>query len=267
MVQIVTLIENLVYATGLTAEHGLAIFIDTGKRKVLFDTGQSAAFLANAKQLGIDLSAVDALVLSHGHYDHTGGLSAFLRENSKARIYLKNGLFAQKYHHFDRFIGTPALSEAMQQRVTYVEGVTPLCDSLYIVPDIPVVNPIDTSFRNFYLREGETFVPDRFHEELFLAVVSGQKLSVISSCSHRGITNIMTRALQQFPLPIDLILGGFHLLRGEPERDELVVEALCRLHPERIGVCHCTGLDAYIKLAKAYTGNLFYNHTGYSLNL
>lgn len=267
MLQITTLIENLVYATGLTAEHGLAIYIDTGKRKVLFDTGQSAAFLLNAKQLGIDLSAVDALVLSHGHYDHTGGLSAFLAQNRKARIYLKSGLFARKYHRYDRFIGTPLLPEAMQERVTYVEGVTPLCDSLYIVPDIPVVNPVDTSFSNFYLREGETFVPDRFHDELFLATVSNQKLSVISSCSHRGITNMMACAVQQFPLPIDLILGGFHLLRGNPERDEIVIEALCKLQPERMGVCHCTGLDAYIKLAKAYTGTLFYNHTGYSLTL
>lgn len=267
MLQITTLIENLVYATGLTAEHGLAIYMDTGSVKVLFDTGQSGAFLNNASRLGIDPASIDALVLSHGHYDHTGGLSAFLAQNRKARIYLKSGLFAQKYHRYDRFIGTPPLSEAMQKRVTYVEGVTPLCDSLYIVPDIPVHNPLDTSFTHFFLREGETFVPDRFDDELFLAAVSGQKLSVISSCSHRGITNMMACAVQQFPLPIDLILGGFHLLRGNPERDEIVIEALCKLQPERMGVCHCTGLDAYIKLAKAYTGTLFYNHTGYSLTL
>ena len=267
MLQIVTLIENLVYGTDLTAEHGLSFYIDNDGQKILFDTGQSPAFLMNAKQLGIDLAAVDALVLSHGHYDHTGGLYAFLEHNSKARVYLKRELFAKKYHNHDRFIGTPFLPDALRERVIYVEAATRLGGGLYIVPDIPIRNSADTSFRNFYILEDETFVPDQFLDELFLAVVSGQKLSVISSCSHRGITNITSQAVELFRLPVDLVLGGFHLLKGESVRDELVVEALCRLQPERIGVCHCTGLDAYLKLAKAYSGHLFYNHTGYSLSL
>lgn len=94
--RIVTLIENLVYKQGFIAEHGLAIFIETENRKILFDTGQSGLFLQNAQKLGIAIDDIDGLVLSHGHYDHTGGLYPFLEKNSKAKIFAKKRHFHSK---------------------------------------------------------------------------------------------------------------------------------------------------------------------------
>ena len=86
--EITTLIENLVYQSGLVAEHGLSFYMEGCHKKILFDTGQSDRFIANAKALGVDLGDVDALIVSHGHYDHTGGLEAFLKINTKAIIYI-----------------------------------------------------------------------------------------------------------------------------------------------------------------------------------
>ncbi len=101
--KITTLIENLVYKRGLFSEHGLSIYIETSNKKILFDTGQSGLFLENAKTLGISIDEIDAVVLSHGHYDHTGGLYLFLEKNSKAKIYAKRGIFTPKFNSHRHF--------------------------------------------------------------------------------------------------------------------------------------------------------------------
>src|SRR5690554_1923178 len=110
--QITTLVENLVYQPGLVAEHGLSFYIDTGKRRILFDTGQRNAFLVNARVMGIDLGKADALVISHGHYDHTGGLNAFLKANTTAPVYLKKQVLNKKYNANRQFIGTPSIPDS-----------------------------------------------------------------------------------------------------------------------------------------------------------
>lgn len=103
--KIITLIENVVNNGNLLAEHGLSLYITTNNRKILFDTGQSGLFIQNAEKLGIDIADVDILVLSHGHYDHTGGLQAFLEINYKATVLAKKDIFFPKYSGKTRYIG------------------------------------------------------------------------------------------------------------------------------------------------------------------
>jgi 7,8-dihydropterin-6-yl-methyl-4-(beta-D-ribofuranosyl)aminobenzene 5'-phosphate synthase len=265
--KLTTLIENLVYQPGLVSEHGLSFYLDTGRRRILFDTGQSAAFLANARALNIDISKVDALVISHGHYDHTGGLIHFMKENSNAPVYLKKEAFDNKYNNSRNFIGTPAVPEAFKSRFHYVEEVTEIDDGVFIVPDIPIIYTEDTSFEYFYTDKGQGEENDEFDDELFLAVVNDNKLSVISSCSHRGISNITEEARRLFGLPVNLVTGGFHLKNASEEQYKSVLNYLNKLKPENIGICHCTGVENYMGMVMETGNRVFYNYTGNTVKL
>jgi len=263
--KITTLIENLVYKEGLVAEHGLSILFETQNRIILFDTGQSGLFIQNAVKLGIDLKKVDALVISHGHYDHTGGISAFLKINKHARVYAKREIFNMKFNGFKSYIGIPPETVIPRRRLTLVETVTELDEGFFIVPEIPVKNLEDTRYANFFIRKGGGFLPDEFDDELFLASSSDGSVSVFSSCSHRGITNIIVEATRYFGLPLGLVLGGFHMKEADAENLGMVASFFKQIMPRQIGVCHCSGMGTYSLLKSELHEKVFYNMTGNSL--
>ncbi len=260
--KIVTLIENLVYKKGLYAEHGLAIYIETENKKILFDTGQSGLFLENAKTLGISVAEIDILVLSHGHYDHTGGLYPFLRVNSKAEVYAKEHLFIPKYGGRNRFRGTLFNRELLKNRLVSVDVIRKIDECIFVMPDIDIVNSIDTHFKGMNKKANNKFIPDEFDDELFLVIKQDERIHIITACSHRGITNICNAATSHFNLPVGLILGGFHM--NDCTRDQYghISNYFRILHPESIGVCHCTGVEKYAEMYNDCKTRLFYNFTG-----
>lgn len=265
--RIVTLIENLVYKQGLFAEHGLAIYIETENRKILFDTGQTGLFLQNAEKLGINIEDIDALVLSHGHYDHTGGLYPFLEKNSKAKVYTKKDIFTPKYHGHNRFIGTLRNETLLKDRLIYVDTVTEIAENVFIMPDITIYNSIDTHFKGLNKKVGNEFVPDEFDDELFLILKHNEQINIVTACSHRGITNICTTATEHFKLPVGLILGGFHMKNCTTEQYVQITHYFRLLQPESIGVCHCTGVEKYAQMFNECEAHLFYNYTGNEINI
>jgi len=266
--KITTLVENHVYNAGLFAENGLSILIDTGTKKILFDTGQSDIFIKNAHYLSIDLTEIDTVVISHGHYDHTGGLYPFLSLNSKAKVYVKKEAFIPKYKGEKNFIGTKYDSLVLDERVIYVEKITEIERGIFIMPDIKIYNNVDTSFKEFKILQCDNFVDDTFEDELFLAIKKNGKISILSSCSHRGITNIIQTTLDHFKKKsINLIEGGFHLKNSGAIQFTIVSDYLKQLQPESIGICHCTGLDKYADLLYGVDSKVFYNFTGNVLNL
>lgn len=260
--KIVTLIENLVYKKGLYAEHGLAIYIETKNKRILFDTGQSGMFLQNAKTLGIRIDDIDILVLSHGHYDHTGGLYPFLEENSKAKIYAKKQLFIPKYSGRGRFIGTKFNDELLRNRLIYVDKITEIAENVFIMPEIDIANSGDTHFKGLKIKPDAMFFQDEFDDELFLVIKKDEKINIVTACSHRGITNICTAATNQFRLPVGLILGGFHMKDCTDKQYVQISDYLRILQPEAIGVCHCTGVEIYAEMHSDLKGHLFYHRTG-----
>lgn len=260
--KIVTLIENLVYQQGLVAEHGLSIYIETENRKIIFDTGQSGLFLQNAEKLGIKVEDVDSLVLSHGHYDHTGGLYPFLEKNSKAKVYAKSSIFTPKYSGKNRFIGTPENAERLNNRMVYVDSITEIAENVFIMPDIPIADSTDTHFEGMYQKTGNEFVPDEFDDELFLVLKQNEQINIITACSHRGITNICTAATEHFKLPVGLILGGFHTKNCTIQQYVEIKFYFRQLRPQSIGVCHCTGVEKYADLRHECEAHVFYNITG-----
>ena len=260
--KIVTLIENLVYQRELVAEHGLSVYVEDENVKVLFDTGQGGIFMHNAAKLGIRIEDIDALVISHGHYDHTGGLYPFLEQNRKAVVYAKKAVFDLKYNRERRFAGTPFHEEILKGRLHLTDKVTPLSDNIFIMPEIPVNHPEQTHFQEYFtLSEGE-LKPDCFEDEQFLVLLNNGMASIVTACSHRGIANIVEHTRQHFGLPIHTILGGFHTEKVPADQMEPVVDFFRTVNPQSIGVSHCTGIDKYALLRMHLGERVFYNNTG-----
>ena len=265
--KIVTLIENLVYKQGLVTEHGLSIYIETENRKILFDAGQTGLFLQNAQKLGIAIEDIDSLVLSHGHYDHTGGLYPFLEKNNKAKVFAKKDIFIPKYHGRNRFIGTLRNEKLLKDRLIYVDVPTEIADGVFIMPDIIIQNSLDTHFKEMYKKTGSEFIPDEFDDELFLVLKKNEQINIVTACSHRGITNICTTATEHFKLPVGLILGGFHMKNCSKEQCGYIMQYFSQIRPISIGVCHCTGVEKYSEMIRDCESNLFYNFTGNEINI
>ncbi len=267
MIKIITLIENLVYKQGLVAEHGLSLYIETGDKKILFDTGQSGLFMQNATKLGIDIADIDMVILSHGHYDHTGGLYPFLQKNTKAKVYAKNEIFTPKYHDQSRFIGIGKNEEMLKGRFVPIHTVTEVLPDVFIMPNIAIHNPNDTHFKGMLVKQGSEFVPDEFNDELFLTLKDNGQINIVTACSHRGITNICQTAADYFKLPVNLILGGFHIKECATAQYEEIINYIKQIQPKNIGVCHCTGVEKYALMRNDCFSPVFYNFTGYEVLL
>ena len=232
-----TLIENTSRSPDLTAEHGLSLYIQTGNRKLLFDMGQGAAFAQNARKLGINLSEVDTAIVSHGHYDHGGGMGTFLRENTHAPIYVNQKAFAPHFNAQAHYIGLePALET--HPRLIPTGDLHTLGDGLTLYGTIPCPVPIQ-SF-GLTRQEGNGKVPDSFcHEQYLLAEEAGKRI-LFSGCSHRGILNILRR------FQPDILVGGLHLQKLPSDSPELreIAQQLAAF-PTRYYTGHCTGPEQF----------------------
>ena len=265
--KIITLIENLAESPGVVSEHGLSLYIDTGDKKILFDTGQSGLFIQNAQKLGIAVSEIDALVISHGHYDHTGGLLPFLEINKKAQVFAKKGIFTPKYNGKNHFIGTEPFDDSMLNRFVFVETITEVATNVFIFPTTELHHAIDSNFTRLYRKEGKSFHPDTFDDELFVVIRKNKQINVLTACSHRGITNICETATQHFNLPINLILGGFHMKECGVEQYVHITHYFSNLQPKMLGVCHCTGVDKFATMEYECESKVFYNFTGNEITI
>lgn len=266
MYKITVLVENCVYSHHLRGEHGLSLLIETAEHKILFDTGSSNLFAHNARLLGYDLSEVDYLVLSHGHSDHTGGVKHFLKLNSKAKIVCKREILDPKFKG-ERENGFKYASKISSDRFVFVDSDTELLPGIFILSSIPITNPNDTHFDKFdVLREG-TLKPDTFEDELALVLSDQMSYSLVSACSHRGITNILEAAEQQFKSQtLSLLLGGFHIHTASQDKFSTIADHLEHTQPQSLGVCHCTGVEKFA-LFKQQFEQTFYAHTGKQITI
>lgn len=265
--KITTLIDNVVYGRKLQAEHGLSLSIRTAQHHILFDTGQSDLFIRNAELLHVDLSTVDYLILSHGHSDHTGGLRHFLSINSKAKVICKRETLFRKFKD-RRENGILQSHELDLSRFQFITDQTELIPGVHLFPVLPILNTADTHFDHFFTETAEGIIPDCFEDELAIALLTEEKYAVISACSHRGITNILQTISQAFPNhSCQLLLGGFHIHNTATEKFQIIADYLQQNPVERIGICHCTGVDNYARFQQAFGEDIFYNYTGLSFSL
>lgn len=261
--EITTLVDNVVYGNNLSGEHGFSLFIQNGNHRILFDTGQSDLFMKNALSLGIDLKTADIAVISHGHYDHTGGLHHFCKVNTKAKIYIKPQARGLKYKNKSRHIGIPFQSHLFENRFTEINVPVALSENIHIMPTIDIPYREDTHFKDMYVKSGDNWEDDDFQDEQILVIIHNQSLVLISGCSHRGITNIIETATRYFKLPVHAVFGGFHLKDETPETISFIIEKLGMYKIPLIGVSHCTGMEAYARIRNELPhSRVFYNYTG-----
>lgn len=237
--RITALTENTARRADITAEHGLSLYIETAKKRVLFDMGQSDLFLRNAAVLGIDLSRVDAAVISHGHYDHGGGLAAFLQINDHAPVYVSRYAFEEHRNQTGKDIGlSPAL--CTHPRLIFTDD---LCD----MAEGWTLCSCNGYPRNYPSHSGDMTAmgqtEDFRHEQYLLIKVEGKKV-LVSGCSHKGILNV---AAWFRP---DVLIGGFHL-SSLPCGEELadVARQLAAYDTDYI-TCHCTGTEQYERMRR-----------------
>ena len=242
--RVVTLTENTSCREDLVPEHGLSLYIETGEYKILFDMGKTSAFADHAEKLGVDLAAVDFAVLSHGHYDHGGGLKRFLQINQKAPVYVHPLAFAEHYNGREKYIGLdPALRE--EPRIIRTGSGLELAPGIRLEPgagrEAPV--PVD-SFGLNVLRDG-ALIPDPFDHEQYLLIREGEKTVCFSGCSHRGVVNIA------YWFRPDVLVGGFHFVKLDPQRDREYLDAAAEkllAFGGRYLTGHCTGEGQYAYL-------------------
>ena len=244
--RITVLLENTPSSDSVTAEHGLSLFIETENAKILFDMGQTDAFADNARILGIDLSSADLAVLSHGHYDHGGGLTKFLELNRTAPVYLSPHAFEP--HYSTKYIGLDP-APASDPRLIRVTEQTEIAPGMTLFPTIPCRYPI-VPFGLTAEIDGTRTDEDFRHEQYLMMEEHGRRI-LFSGCSHRGILNIAEYFGKIHGC--DTVIGGFHFSKLDPDgngRDALdEAAAVLSRSGMTFYTCHCTGepQTAYLK--------------------
>ena len=257
--KITCLVENSGDAPGLTARHGLCLFMETRDHTLLFDMGPDHTLIHNARNLGIDLAGVDLAFLSHGHRDHGGGLAAFRAANPRAEIFMAEGaadrFYARLLWLFTKEIGLEADSlDAKQCRS--VTADTRISDSLEIFTGFDSDGFVPRGNKNLYRQDARgKKAKDDFSHELALLVREEDKTILITGCSHSGIGNMVTTVLRRTGLArIDHVVGGFHLFNPvtrqtePPGRLDLLAEELLAFQGTEFHTGHCTGPKAYAYL-------------------
>ena len=270
--KITTLVDNtapIMSGRKLIGEHGLAFLIETPDQKILFDTGQYMALENNARVLGVDLSEVDTVILSHGHYDHTGGLKHLLECNSHFSLYAHPHVFERKLiKRNDRYreIGIPVSKNDLVK-----SGVKLILDakSVEIAPGIITTGeiPQDVDFESvapgFFIEKDGRKVPDSLVDDLALILMTGTGPVVVLGCSHRGIINTL-RQVEKLTgkKHIRAILGGLHLVKATGQNLEVIAAQLRRYNLEKMVVGHCTGNPAVLALSQQFKGKVLLNTVG-----
>ena len=236
--RILSLLENTVGHPAVGAEHGLSLYIEAAGHKILFDMGQSALFAENAAALGVDLSAVELAVLSHGHYDHGGGLARFLALNDRAPVYVTAHAFGDYYNGVEKYIG---LDKRLQghARLCTVTDTCEIAAGLTLFTCNARTRPHGTHSGGLTKRVDGVFSEDDFLHEQYLLIEEAGRRVLISGCSHKGLLNIM-----EWFAP-DVLIGGFHFSKMPLDETLSARAAALAAYNTRYYTCHCTGVEQF----------------------
>lgn len=268
---ITVLVENTAAGQGLLAEHGLAVWIERHSNSVLMDTGQGAVLASNAYRLQVPLYEADSIVLSHGHYDHTGGLAELLRRNQRANIFAHpdclTGKYARRQDSDPREVGMPNSARLMMMdesahRWEQTVGPQPIADGLMTTGAIPRVTDFEDTGGPFYL-DRDCHRPDPLQDDQAVFFESSAGIVVLLGCAHAGVINTLLHIRKMTGRkPIHAVAGGMHLVNASPDRLRRTIDELRRLKVERLGPAHCTGSRAVAALWNAFPDQCFDYHVG-----
>jgi len=273
-VQITTLSENTANY-GYLAEWGLSIMVEVNETRILMDTGLSFSAVHNAQLIGIDLSTIDCIVLSHGHADHTGGLREVLKIKGEVEVIAHPDIWAAKYVQRNkegvRYNGIPFLREELESqgaRFKLVREPVHITEHIMTTGEIPMLSGYEEIENNLFVKEAGKLHPDPLADDLALIIDTDFGLVVILGCAHRGIINTVRQA--QNLTGKELVyaaIGGTHLFRASEERAEKTITGLREIGIQRLGVSHCTGFRASARLAQEFENIFFMNNAGTRVTL
>ena len=291
--RIINLVENTEGASGCGVEHGLCFYIETEKHKLLMDTGQTGLLLENAEKLGIDLTKVDTVVLSHGHYDHGGGILPFAKINPTAKIYVPEKAFGE-YYSMNKdgephYIGLakeiqelpqvvkvsakasleakPEAKPEASEEAKAADGIYRIDDELALFSGIGSEHVIPSTNQRLKKKTADGFVQDDFAHEQCLVISEGVKKVLLSGCAHHGILNIMDRYCELFGEEPDFVISGFHMMKKHNYSDEdinMIIDTALALRQYKtvFYTGHCTGVEPYNAMKKLMGDQLHYVHSG-----
>lgn len=272
--RIVNLIENTEGHNNCLPAHGLSFYVETGQHRLLMDLGPSEDTLRNAETLGIDLSAVDTVVLSHGHYDHSGGILSFAKQNSRAVIYMQENAGGDHYadertcegEQYFKYIG-------IDKEISHLSCVRAICGNYKIDEALSLfqiqkrTHELPFTNKRLLVKQGDTYVRDDFQHEQYLVITEGGRHVLLSGCAHNGILSILDEYRRLYGADPDLVISGFHLMKQTAYTDRQMQEVRAiaeelKDYQTKLVTCHCTGLPAY-EIMKGILGpQLAYCHTG-----
>ena len=267
----ITVIVDNISNMGIDGEWGLSILVEYVDKLILVDTGASDLFLKNMERLGIDVRNIDYAVLSHAHYDHSNGMPAFFDNNTKAKLYLRNGTaedcYAKKFF-FKKYIGIPKnLLRDYPDRIEMVSGDYRIIDGVYLIPH--KTNGLSSIGKRemMYRRTLNGWLPDDFSHEQSLVLDTDKGLVIINSCSHGGAANIINEVQTSFPEKhVYGLMGGFHLFNKSNDEIRELAKKINNTGIEYVCTGHCTKERAYSILKEELGDKLEQMKVGYQID-
>lgn len=270
--KITTLIENEPDLEGLLrSEHGLSLLIQKKDQTILFDTGQTGLFVENAQKRQIDLNQINQVILSHGHYDHSGGLLKLLTTmNHGAKVIVGRSFFQPKYKKIQgqqyTYNGNPFTRKQLEQyeiqTEVFLDDMKLLEDDIVLFRNFSKTNCFEKSNPRFVREINGEFMNDSFEDEIVLGVCLEEGMVVIVGCAHSGIVTILENIQMRMGIPIIAVIGGTHLIEADETRITKTIEFFRSMKIQRIAVSHCTGRIAVQKMAEELGDCFEYNNTG-----